>query len=433
MKRVYIIAVIVHFSIGHIFSQDCPINLSELPKYGNNFTFLNSVFEKSEKCKIVLFNGLDSIENQNIINRLTYWFLNSDVKKKVVSSSEVKDINDYTDLKDSYLLVGTFNGISDISKYGLPLIHRDSQLIVGDIILDGKSDAIVIINPEGKCLAAFGGSIDALNNIASRWLGFYDYYILKENKIKYFGNLKDGKISQDSMVNVEFIRQKNYSNIISNNFIVAHFSCQYKNITNVSEKMDSLNRVFTSFCDTYKVPMPKQKLKYFIHSDPYEINIVSGSPKPGSTAGFVIDSNINTVGLDYGLLTHEGVHFIFNSSVSSPNGFFNESIPSSFSYFLNPNQIKSDCRLIESFLSYDFESLITAKVDFWKGPNNNGLLLSYPISGLFVKYLIDFYGINKFREFLKYANVYEGFAIVFNRDISNIISDWKKWIINNIE
>ncbi|NJK95120.1 MAG: hypothetical protein HC905_09585 [Bacteroidales bacterium] len=361
MKRIYIFIIFVYVSIGQVFSQDCPIILSNLPKYGSNFTSLNSIFEKSEQCKIVLFEGIDSIVNQRIINRFAYWFLNSKASKSIINYTDIDYVSINADSNESCLFIGTFNELPDISKYGLPLTQKGAKLIIGGTVLEGNNDAVVIVNASGKYIAAFGGSIAALDNIAFRWLGFYDYYILKNNKIKYFGNLKDGIICRDSLINVDLIRMKNYSNVISNNFIEAHFSCQYKNVINVGEKIDSLNSVFTTFCDIYKVTMPSQKLKYFIHNDSYEINIVSGSPKPGSTAGFVIDSTIHTVGLDIGLLSHEGVHFIFNSSVSCPNSFFNESIPMSFGYFLNSNQIKSDCNLIKDYLSYDFEPLISAK------------------------------------------------------------------------
>ena len=47
------------------------------------------------------------------------------------------------------------------------------------------------------------------------------------------------------------------------------------------------------------------------------------------------------------LLSHEGVHFIFNYNLRSPNSFFNEGIPSSFALFQHPERITSDCKLIQ--------------------------------------------------------------------------------------
>jgi hypothetical protein len=72
--------------------------------------------------------------------------------------------------------------------------------------------------------------------------------------------------------------------------------------------LDSLNKVFLQFCTLLKIDMPSEKLDYFIHKDPGELNIVCGSPRPGTTGGLVIDGLIHSVGMNLDLLVHEGVH-----------------------------------------------------------------------------------------------------------------------------
>ena len=187
---------------------------------------------------------------------------------------------------------------------------------------------------------------------------------------------------------------------------------------------------FDDFCRLYEVKKPSQKLKYFIHWDQLEINIVSGDPKPGSTGGLVIDSLIHTVGMDKELLTHEGVHFIFNNNLRSPNSFFNEGIPMSFALFQHPERITSDCKLIQDNL--DIQDLITGKTEFWKGPYKNGQCLSYPISGLFVKFLIDKYGIDKLKLFYQFTDIEKGLKAVYNVELLVIATEWKNYVLKNI-
>ena len=217
-------------------------------------------------------------------------------------------------------------------------------------------------------------------------MGVYNYYILKNNKMRYLGNLKDNKFMPDSLVDLALIRKENYSQKIDNKYIEACFSCKYKTISQFQGSIDDVMNAFDDFCRLYEVKKPSQKLKYLIHWDQLEINIVSGDPKPGTTGGLVIDSLIHTVEMDKELLTHEGVHFIFNNNLRSPNSFFNEGIPLSFALFQHPERITSDCKLIQDNL--DIQDLITGKTEFWKGPYKNGQCLSYPISGLFIKFLI---------------------------------------------
>jgi hypothetical protein len=249
--------------------------------------------------------------------------------------------------------------------------------------------------------------------------------------MSYLGNLKENKFTPDSLVDLELIRKENYSRKIDNEFLEASFSCKYNGVSQFQATIDSLIDSFNDFCRLYKMQKPSKKLKFFIHSDQAEINIVSGDPKPGITGGFVIDSLIHTVGIDKELLVHEGVHFIFNSSSGSQNAFFNEGIPSSFALFQHPERIKSDCKLIQDNL--EIEDLISGTRGFWKGPYKNGQCLSYPISGLFVKFLIDTYGIDKLRRFYLIPDVLTGFKTVYNMKLSEVAAEWKNSVLKSHE
>ncbi len=132
----------------------------------------------------------------------------------------------------------------------------DNGWSLGKIKLDERSDAIVIINKSANCLAILGNSHEAINNLHSRWLGYYDYYILQDNIISYFGNLNDGKFDPDSIVDIELIRKENYNRIIENDFVKAHFSCRFDDPNNYKTKLDSLNVTFKEFCKVFKISMP---------------------------------------------------------------------------------------------------------------------------------------------------------------------------------
>ncbi|MCX6239334.1 MAG: hypothetical protein NTY07_17575 [Bacteroidia bacterium] len=410
-----------------LYSQDCKIDLSKSPKLATGYSFsqLNKTFEQSLVCKIVFSEGLDTLKYKRITTRLTSWFLNNKAKREFQFSSTVRKI----DSNCTYLFIGLFNDFSNLKDYKLPLSFDENHWSLGKITLNGKNDAIVIINSSANCLAVLGNTYEGIENIYSRWLGYYDFYILQDNKIRYFGNLKNGKFNSDSLVDLDLIRKENYSRIIENDFIKARFSCKFENPYKYQSTLDSLNEVFNTFCKLFKTDMPSQKLEYFIHYELFELNIVSGSPKPGTTSGLVIDGFIHSVGIDLDLLTHEGVHFIFNQKIKFRDQFFNEGIPGAFGLYLHPDQLQTDCKLILDYIDYDFYRLITGGLDFYKAPYKNGQCLSYQISGLFVKYLIDNWGIDKTIEFYKYPEVNKGFEKIFNKPLDSLIQDWKQWIM----
>jgi hypothetical protein len=423
----YIFITIMVLISGVIASQECKIDLHSLAQPDINMIQLNK-FVQSRLFKIVLSGGFDTTANKDIIDHLSQWFLDKNARLNIVNIEDVKQINDSC----HYLIIGLTGKLNDLSIFELPLKFTGSKCTLGPIELTGSDDAITVINENAQCAAVIGNSYSALRNLSSgRFLGVYNYYILKNNTMRYLGNLQDNKFIPDSLVDLELIRKENYSQKIENKYIVACFSCKYSTIRQFQGPIDDLVKSFEDFCRLYKVKRPPEKLKFFIHSDQLEINIVSGDPKPGTTGGFVIDNLIHTVGLDKDLLTHEGIHYIFNFNLRSPNAFFNEGIPLSFALFQHPERIRNDCKLIRDNL--EIRNLITGKTGFWEGPYKNGQCLSYPISGLFVKFLIDKYGIDKLKSFYQYPEITEGIKDVYNLELPVLIEEWKNYILRNIE
>lgn len=410
---------------GVITAQECKIDLHSLAQPDINMINFNK-FGQNRLFKIVLSEGFDTIANKEIISQLSQWFLNQNSKISIVNINDVKKLDDSC----HYLIIGLTSKLKDLSIFDLPIKVNNNKCTFGSIELADCNDAIAIINESARCSAVIGNSYAALRNISfGRFLGLYNYYILENSKMRYLGNLKDNKFISDSLVDLALIRDVNYSQKIDNEYVEACFSCKYKTISQFQGSIDSLIDSFDEFCRLYEVKKPSQKLKFFIHWDQLEINIVSGDPKPGTTGGLVIDSLIHTVGLDKELLIHEGVHFIFNHNYKSPNAFFNEGIPSSFALFQHPDRITNDCKLIQDNL--EIKDLIAGKIEFWNGPYKNGQCLSYPISGLFVKFLIDKYGIDKLKRFYQYADIDEGFKAVYNTELDMIAAEWKNYILDN--
>ena len=412
---------------GEITAQECRIDLHSLAQPDFNMVQLNK-FGQSRSFMIVLSKGFDTIANKDIIDHLSQWFLNLNSRINIVNIKDVKQLDDSC----HYLIIGLTGKLDDLSIFELPLKLINNKCALGPIELTDYDDAITIINESARCSAVIGNSYEALRNISSgRFIGLYDYYILKNNKMGYLGNLKDDRFISDSLVDLAVIRKENYSQKIDNKYIEACFSCNYKMVSQFQGSIDDLKDSFDDFCRLYKVTKPSQKLKFYIHRDQLEINIVSGDPKPGTTGGLVIDSLIHTVGMDKELLTHEGVHFIFNSNLKSPNSFFNEGIPLYFALFQHPERITKDCELIQDNL--EITDLITGRTEFWKGPYKNGQCLSYPISGLFIRFLIDKYGIEKLKRFYQYSDVTEGFKTVYNVELPMVVTEWRNLLLRKNE
>jgi len=290
MNKIFISIMI--FISGEITVQECKIDLSSLAQPDINMTQLNK-FGQSRLFKIVLSTGFDTTENKAIIDHLSQWFLNQNSRINIVDIKDVKKLDDSC----HYLIIGLISKLEDLSIFDFPIKANNNKCSLGPIDISDPDDAILIINQKAQCSAVVGNSYEALRNISfGRFMGIYNYYILKNNKMSYLGNLKDNKFISDSLVDLALIRKENYSQKIDNKYLEACFSCNYKTISQFQSSIDDLIDSFDDFCRLYKVNRPSQKLRFFIHSDQLDINIVSGDPKPGSTGGLVIDSLIHTIG-----------------------------------------------------------------------------------------------------------------------------------------
>lgn len=424
MKRI-LLSTMILVSVA-VTAQKCKIDLHSLAQPDLNMNQLNK-FGQSSLFKIVLSGDFDTLENREIIDHLSQWFLNQNSRISFVNINDVRKLDDSC----HYLIIGFAGKLKDLSVFDIPVKVDNDKCSLGPIDISDPDDAILIINQKAQCTAAVGNSHEALWNISSgRFMGIYNYAILKNGKMSYLGNLKDNRFISDSLVDLALIRKENYSQKIDNEYLEACFSCNYDSISQFQSSIDDLTDSFDDFCRLYEVIRPSQKLKFFVHSDQLEINIVSGDPKPGSTGGSVIDNLIHTVGLDKELLIHEGVHFIFNYNFKSPNAFFDEGIPMSFALFQHPERIRSDCKLILDNL--EMADLINGKTPFWNGPYRNGQCLSYQISGLFVKFLIDKYGIDKLKLFYQFTDIEKGLKAVYNVELLAIVKEWGNYVIKNI-
>ena len=215
---------------GVITSQECKIDLHSLAQPDINMSQLNK-FGQSRLFKIVLSEGFDTIGNKEIIDHLSQWFLNQNSGINILNIEDVKKLDDSC----HYLIIGLTGNLKDLSVFDLPIKINNNKCTLGTIELTDNDDAITIINEKAQCSAVIGNSYAALRNISfGRFIGLYDYYILKNNKMSYLGNLKENKFIPDSLVDLALIRKENYSQKIDNKYIEACFSCKYKTITSVS-------------------------------------------------------------------------------------------------------------------------------------------------------------------------------------------------------
>jgi hypothetical protein len=93
-----------------------------------------------------------------------------------------------------------------------------------------------------------------------------------------------------------------------------------------------------------------------------------------------------------------------------------------YSFLDDSSKLNSVIKIALKHKDFDITNLVLQKnpTVFWSSPSK-----AYPISGLFVKMLIDKYGgLNKFKEFFVYPDTEKGYEVIYNTSSKKVIDDY---------
>lgn len=197
--------------------------------------------------------------------------------------------------------------------------------------------------------------------------------------------------------------------------------------------MTELKRYALQFIHVYKIEMPVDKIEWFIHSNMLEYGTMSGMfalTCPGNkSAGFSIRWEIHTNGFNPGLLKHEYSHYLFDNNIPQQNNsaFFVEGCVEYVTNLNDDNLYKQRVNAAKAVKdSLDYKSLIVRNRDFYGKYSDD----NYAASGIFVKYLIDTFGVDSFKKYCIASDKEEAAKTIFKMDFNAIINGYKQWLDN---
>ena len=107
--------------------------------------------------------------------------------------------------------------------------------------------------------------------------------------------------------------------------------------------------------------------------------------------------------------------------------FFAEGIQKWYEYTQKDAEKKRGLEKAREFADEDLTEVICGKTSFYQGEKY------YLISGIFTNYLIDIYGLNRFKELYKYSiyniDVLQGFIKIYGKPLSEILANYRNWLL----
>ncbi len=389
--------------------------LSTLPKYDCSLKKVMSIIGR----KTIIVSSDNSKGLETILTDYCNIFGDNCSRKKESDLSK-------EDFSKDILLVGELTDFKNWHLFQTQINQIHNGFSINKKKFTDKLDGFVYVDTNRIIIS--GNSLMAVKNAQLALTGGHDILITQKGKISFFGNIKGRKFD---WYNLQNLKKTNYYNKKSDLFSAIYISKTYKDTIDYQKLNDEINSYARQYLEIYNLKMPTKKVSWFLHSNMEEYGTMSGmfglTCSGNNSAGFSIREEIHTNGFNVGLVKHEYSHFLFDNTIPQDNNpaFFVEGCVE-YVTNLNDKKLYND-RLVTAKSNIDllnYDDLIDKNKDFY-GQNSE---LNYSISGIFVKYIVDTYGVESFKKYCISANKRIDSETIFKIPFDKFIIEYKNWI-----
>jgi hypothetical protein len=331
------------------------------------------------------------------------------------------------DYAKDILMAGISKDFKNWAQLKTPIILTDHGFVINNKIFKDKSDGFAYVDTNRIIIT--GNSLKAVKDAQFAITGGHDILIVQSGKITYFGNRKDS--THFNWFNLQNLKETNYFKKKSELFSAIYVSKTFKDTINYPKLYTELKSYVQQYLSIYKLKMPVKKVSWFLHSNMNEYGTMSGMfglTCPGNnSAGFSIRGEIHTNGFNTGLVKHEYSHFLFDNTIPQDNNpaFFVEGC---VEYVTNLNDSSLYKKRIETAKKFkdtlNYTGLIINNSNFY-GQYSEA---NYSICGVFVKYIVDKFGVEAFKKYCMTGNKKVKTKDIFKIDFDTLVNDYKIWL-----
>ena len=394
------------------------IDIKSLPRPDctGETSILKEFDKNTAKLLVIPDSPFDSIEFNKMLTFKKWQYNDSLIIKESVLTPD-----DYTKGLEIY---GNINDFKNWEKFGLPIKKLSYGYEFENVKYQSALDGIFYISKIRKVYS--GNSVKIIWELQATMTDYYRYIVFKN------GLLSKYCFPDNIIIDVDEIRRSNFN----------HSSTEYFNLfvdknfppTSISDS------VVIDICEKMKIPYPDFKINAFLNDDANSVRLFSNFfPMTGCDTlekDFMINTTtmngIHINGLNLEMIKHETFHLLWNTLVGSPgnSAFLNEGIQEYYQQLLDPTRIIKNIEILMQHKDYNIENLVIRGdgQDFWGGPSENNWPIAYNISGLFVKYMIDNWGLDTFKEFYIITDRKKAYEKIYSLTYMEIINEFYNWI-----
>lgn len=257
-----------------------------------------------------------------------------------------------------------------------------------------------------------------------------------------FGKAPLNHSAADSVVWVQFrIDSVKVDSLLTHRLETSRFIFRYSASFLYANELRSKASSYDAFCDTVtrilRLPKASFETNVYLYADSVEQFLCfKGWPALRENQAVSLIREIHANGL--GAIEHETVHILVNDLIAyATSSFFAEGIEQYVEQVRSVDAFRKALAVAKKFLKEPFEKWANGSIGFWATPLDDSLpaaapVSAYPVSGLFVNYLIQRSGVETFKEFYRRIRTEKSseaaFSIVYGYPFSKAISEFKTTI-----
>jgi len=411
--RITLLAVIFLFLGSNSFSRQTIVEKYGLPVYDCENMRLKSFFDKEH---IIIIP-----DDTTGIGRL----VNFQIKAFSGDNSVLKSESEVTeqDYLKPILVTGPIKRLKKWDKLNLPFSVESGGFTVMEHVCTKESEGFTFLSDTEPMRIVISGNSDeayqsTMNNISS---GF-DFIVHDADVVTIFGNFPD------KIFNMDDVKKDHYS-VFETKYYIHHLSLNLDSVlkSKLKTELENFDNHVEAFVKKMELSLPLQKIESYIHADQTEISYLCGffhAPCGGGKISGFYKGGIIHAHRGKGSIKHETNHLLFNQINNSAPTFLGEGIQTWYENYESPQKRESGIETALEFINEDITDVILTGRGFHQGKKY------YRISGIFTDYLIETYGLNKFKELYghNYTNAENAYIETYGKPLHEILAGYKSWL-----
>lgn len=333
-------------------------------------------------------------------------------------SVKYEDELDLNDLKKHLNFFGPVKSYKFLDKF-LPAAVKitENGFQLGPYEYDDSLDAISIISSNGDRRFQLGNSLEGVKSLWTTYQDISQYIVMQDYAITRHGFLNADNYDGEKDYDVIILRKQELKNYETKYYSFYYDPAIFSKGQNIDSLFKYENAKLNNVIKILHFHYPERKIRCYLYKDLEQKYYLSATP--GSGNPFPKAYQNHSVG--FGPAEHESIHILMGN-VST---LFSEGIVGYYYSTVDSLEWRKNMSIISRHPGFSFSDFLK------KSDHFDFSQLSYAAAAHFAKYLIDTYGIEKYKSAAQYENINESFMQVYDKSFDEIVTGWENYYKHN--